>query len=260
MQDVLDLMLRASKVCEFPAYTRGIRTRQPDVGYIELVSLAIFDRCHSLQGAAYHLLARGYVHEAAILGRPLFGSSLTLAELAESDQPQREALLIGLSLDHLARHEAYLRSREELGEDMTAHRERLEQARRGEQAFARERGVTPKHEKPEGDLKARAIRHGRVHEYGALLLSHGFVHGASGVVLDRVGREGDRAVIGGHVARSRPWVRDFGLFATFSLLHAGVAICSILEWPQPDELKAMMREIATSTAAARKSSGSTSDE
>ena len=246
--DVLDLMVRVSHATMF----RLTGPRPAEVGYVEVVAFALHDRCHGLLGATHLLLSQGFVHEAAIFGRPLFSASLTLAELATSDATQRGSLLVGMSLDHLARHEEYLRAREDQGHDVAADRERLAEARRGEEKFARELGFATKHRKPDDDLKGLAAKHGRSSEYSALLLTHQFVHGATGVVLDRVGRDGDKAVVGGLVARSKPWVRDFGLFASYSTLHSAAALHALLGSQRPPELNALMREVGMSTAAARR--------
>jgi hypothetical protein len=56
----------------------------------ELEILALFDRCRSLHRAVLVLLSHdGFVHEAVMLGRPLFTDSLALAELAAVDEKRR---------------------------------------------------------------------------------------------------------------------------------------------------------------------------
>lgn len=57
--------------------------------------LALFDRCRSLLGAVRLLLAHNFVHEAVMLGRPLFTDSLALAEFAAVDERRRGELVVG---------------------------------------------------------------------------------------------------------------------------------------------------------------------
>lgn len=237
--DVLDLMVRVSRATAF----RLQGPRPADFGVVEAYAVALHFRCHSLLKAAHLLLREGYVHEAAILGRPLFSDSLLLAELADSDPITRGSLVVGMSLDGIARHEKYLRAREDEGVDVSAERKRLAEARRGEEQFAREQGYSTKHHEPDERLDLLAAKHGRSSEYSTLLLTHQFVHGATGVVLDRVGRDGDKAVIDTRVALAKPWVRDFGIFAARSTLHASDAIYTLLGWTRPPELTALKPEV-----------------
>jgi hypothetical protein len=237
--DVLDLMVRVSRATAF----RLQGPRPAEFGVVEAYAVALHVRCHSLLGAAHLLLREGYVHEAAIMGRPLFSDSLLLAELAASDPITQGSLVVGMSLDGIARHEKYLRAREDEGVDVTAERKRLEEGRRGEERLAREHGYSTKHREPDERLDLLAARHGRSSEYSTLLLTHQFVHGATGVVLDRVGRDGEKAVIGTHIAQAKPWVRDFGIFVARSMLHAARALYALLGWTRPPELDALLVEV-----------------
>jgi hypothetical protein len=204
--------------------------------------LALFDRCRSLLGAIHRLLLHDFVHEAVMLGRPLFTDSLALTELASVDERTRGGLALGWEMASLAQLEGLFRDLEARGEDMSRGFDYIETRRAQVEDYARRHGFGTKHWKPDSYAKDLAEKHGRGQEYSALLLTQHFVHGTTIATSQRYSKVGEQTVeVGGPAAAAQfeLWANDAGLFAISSTLNAARAVCQILGWDEPAELEAL---------------------
>jgi hypothetical protein len=209
----------------------------------EIDVVALFDRCRSMLGAIRLLLAHNFVHEAVILGRPLFTDSLALAELASIDEKRRGDLVIGWELGSLDALEGILRDDESRGVDQSDGLAKVAERRSEVEAYARREGFRTRRWQPDDHAKALADKHGRGDEYSALLLTHLFVHGTTLATAQRYSQVAEDAVeIGGPAVELRVWANDAGLFAAVSTLYAARAICQILGWEEPPELETLLAE------------------
>jgi hypothetical protein len=129
MRDVADLVDRV-----------GTGERAQRVSH-ELEILALFDRCRSLHRAVLLLLSQqGLVHEAIILGRPLFTDSLALAELAAADDARRGSLAVGWALKSEQQLRAYFLDRRSRGHDADAELQASDRRQRRILEYAADHG------------------------------------------------------------------------------------------------------------------------
>jgi hypothetical protein len=221
-----------------------IGTERAERVWHQLEILALFDRCRSLHQAVLLLLSEGFVHEAVILGRPLFTDSLALAELAGLDEKQRGSLVVGWALGSWAQMKGYFLDRRARGHDVEAELEAIAERELEVEKYARQHGYDTKHWQPDDHAKRLADAHGRADEYGALLVAQMFVHGAMTATSERYARTGEGVyVVGGPVRSPRRWERDAGLFASHSMLLAARAVCRVFDWTEPPELGELLRAI-----------------
>src|SRR5262245_3311648 len=103
--------------------------------------LALFDRCRSMLGAIRLLLWQDFVHEAVLLGRPLFNDSLTLAELARVEYSRRAELVIGWKMASLADLEGVALHQQSRGDDATEELQWIAEQRAQVEEYARRLGV-----------------------------------------------------------------------------------------------------------------------
>jgi hypothetical protein len=207
----------------------------------DLAVMALFDRCRSMFGAIQLLLSRDFVHEAVLLGRPLFTDSLILVELAALDAKGRAELVLGWSLASLADFEGIYRDAQTRGDDVDAELDKLAEQRKQLESDARRQSLKRRRMPDEKQL---AQRHGRADEYGAYRLTSHFVHGSTMAVSQRYTKADDETVmVGGPAALLEDWALDAGLFGAYSLLHASRAVCHIFGWPEPPELDELLQRI-----------------
>jgi hypothetical protein len=208
----------------------------------DLSVLGLYDRCRSMFGAIRLLLAYNFVHEAVLLGRPLFTDSLILAELAAVDHKRRAELVVRWMLGSLADFEGIYHDAQARGDDVDAELAKLAEQRTQLESDARRRDLKTRRWKPAE--KELADRHGRADEYGAYMLTQHFVHGSTMAVSQRYTKSDDDIVwVGGPAAQLEDWAPDAGLFGAYSLLHASRAACSIFGWPEPPTLDVLLRRI-----------------
>lgn len=237
--ETMDVMTAASKlVGELGGGELAERPRH------SLDVLALFDRCRSLLGAIRLLLAHGFVHEAVMLGRPLFTDSLMLAEYASADERRRVELVIGWSIASLGAVEGLFRDAGSRGEDVAEALSKLAERRAELEEYARRHGAGSRSWQPDDHAKQLALKQGRGDEYTALLVANQFVHGATAAVSERYSQVTENTVeVGGPAVELETWARDAGLFAANSALHAARAACAIFGWEEPPELEALLRRI-----------------
>jgi hypothetical protein len=237
LKPVLDRMTRVSLLAG--SLGGGATSERPRH---DLEVLGLFDRCRSLLGAVRLLLAHNFVHEAVMLGRPLFTDSLALAEFAAVDARRRGELVVGWALGGLADLEGIVRHASSPSEDASDEQLFDLGPRRAElEAYARRHGFSTKHWRPDDHAKTLAEKHGRGGEYAALLITHQFVHGSANAVSQRYSKATDDTVaIGGPAAQLEVWASDAGNFASYSTLHAARAACKIFGWAEPSELAELL--------------------
>jgi hypothetical protein len=208
----------------------------------DLDVLALFDRCRSTLGAIHLLLLEGFVHEAVLLGRPLFTESLMLAELASVDPTRRAELVVGWQTAGLASFRGMVLEARSSGDDVTDELVRLDARKAELERYAARLGVRTRAWKP--NEKALADAHGRSDEYSAFRLAHHFVHGSALAASQRYSTiADDTAAVGGPAAQLDPWATDGALFAVYSLLHACRAACRIFDWPEPPQLQRLLDRV-----------------
>jgi hypothetical protein len=211
----------------------------------ELEILALFDRCRSLHRAVLLLLSHdGFVHEAVILGRPLFTDSLALAELAAVDDTRRGSLVVGWALNSEKHLQGYFLERRSRGDDvedeLRAGAERERQIRQ----YAADHGYSTEHWQPDDDAKRLALAHGRADEYGAMLVTQMFLHGTTTVTSERYAQTDEGVyVVGGPAPTPKRWDRDAGLFASHSMLLGAQATCVLFGWVEPTGLDALLESV-----------------
>jgi hypothetical protein len=216
----------------------------------ELEIAALFNRCRSLHTAVHLLLAQGFIHEAVILGRPLFIDSLALAEFAAVDEKQRGSLVVGWMLKSLQYLEGFWLDRQSRGDEVTYELAHMERQRRELQEYASSRGYGTSHWRPDDHAKGLAEKHGRDSEYGGYLVSHMFVHGTTAVISEHYSWTDEGAVVGGPQSSKR-WERDAGLFASHSMLRGARAACRMFDWAEPPELHELLESLASLVGAER---------
>ena len=205
--------------------------------------LALFDRCRSLHASIRILLEQGFVHEAIILGRPLFTDSLALAEFADGSDHDRGSLAVGWILDSIQSLERYYVVSRASGADVWSELTKIGDQRREVQEYAARCGYRTRHWRPDEQVKELAEKHGRAPEYGAHLITHMFVHGATTVTSERYVLDDDGNVRISGVRPNRALERDAGLFAVNSMLHATRAACTAFNWPEPKRLTTLWQEL-----------------
>jgi Family of unknown function (DUF5677) len=214
----------------------------------DLEVIGLFDRCRSMFGAIRLLLAHDFVHEAVLLGRPLFTDSLILAELAAADSKGRAELVVRWSLASLADFEGIYREARARGDEVDVELDQLAEQRKQLEAHARRQALKTRRWTP--DEKQLAEQHGRADEYGAYRLTSHFVHGSTIAVSQRYTKAVDETVmVGGPAAQLEDWALDAGLFGAYSLLHASRAACTIFGWPEPSALDELLQRIDRLLAA-----------
>jgi hypothetical protein len=207
--------------------------------------LGLFDRCRSLLGAIRLLLAHNFVHEAIMLGRPLFTDSLALAEFAAVDAKRRAELVVGWALGSLTDLEAIFRHARSPEEDASDELAAVRRRRADLHAYARDNGLGTKQWRPDEHAKTLAEKHGRGDEYAALLVTHQFLHGSTNAVSQRYSKATDDTIdVGGPAAQLDVWASDAGNFAAYSTLHAARAACKIFGWAEPSELAELLAACA----------------
>lgn len=205
----------------------------------DLEAVALFDRCRSTFAAVRVLLRHQLAHEAVMLGRPLFTESLTLAELAASDDTRRVEVVVGWALHNLADIDGMYREAASRGDDVSEELSAITDRRAQLEEYARRHGARPRHWSP--NEKNLAGAHGRQAEYMDFRLAHHFVHGSTMATQQRYARIADDTVaVGGPHAEFDIWAKPAGLFASYSLLYAVRALCSALHWPEPSELTSLL--------------------
>lgn len=243
---VLELMDKVTNLVDAISVGRSERV------WHELEILALFHRCRSLHSAVRLLLSQGFTHEAVMLGRPLFMDSLALAEFAAVDEKRRGSLAVGWVLASLQRLEHYFRDQESRGHDVSAEIEQLGKRRHEVLTYASEQGFDAKHWYPEGDPKGLADAHGRGSEYGGLLVTHMFVHGAWTATSEHYSLTEDGVVVIGEPATTpKRWERDAGLFASHSMLLGARAGCRVFGWAEPPGLGELLESVASLAQAER---------
>jgi hypothetical protein len=234
-QRVLDLMGRVADLVDRIGRGRAERV------WHELEILALFDRCRSLHRGVLLLLSEGLVHEAVILGRPLFTDCLALAELANVDEKRRGSLVVGWALASWLHMKGHFLDRRSRGHDVTAELEALAEREREVRRYALDHGYDTKHWQPDGDVKRLADAHGRGDEYGTFLVTQMFVHGTTTVTSERYLQTDEGIfVVGAPAPIPKRWARDAGLWASQSMLNAARAACRLFGWAEPAELAELL--------------------
>jgi hypothetical protein len=209
----------------------------------ELEMLALFRHCQRSHEAVRSLLSEGFSHEAVTLGRPLFVNSLALQELAAADEKRRGSLMVGWVLAGIQDLENYFRDRESRGDDVSEEMEQIAERRREVVGYASKRGFGTRHWQP--DPKGLADAHGRGHQYGAMLVTHMFVHGTWAATSEHYSITDEGVVVGRSTATPKRWERDAGLFASYSMLLAMRAASRIFGWVEPTELDELLASLAS---------------
>jgi hypothetical protein len=151
----------------------------------------------------------------------------------------------------------YFLDRRSRGHDVTADLEALAEREGEVRNYALEHDYDTKHWQPDDHAKRLADAHGRADEYGGLLVTQMFVHGATTVTCERWARTGEGVyVVGGPVESPRRWERDAGLFASHSMLLAARAVCRVFDWAEPPELGELLKAIHEESARAAAEPGS----
>ena len=220
----------------------GVRTERV---WHELEILALFDRCRSLHRAALLLLSHGgHVHEAVILGRPLFTDSLALTELAAADSTRRGSLVCGWALSSEQHLRGYFLDRRSRGHDVEAELRASSERQAKVEEYAATHGYGTRHWQPDNDAKRLAHAQGRAEEYGALLVTQLFLHGATAVTSERYAQTDEGVwVVGGEAPTPKRWDRHAGLFAAHSMLLAARATCGMFGWAEPAGLGALLEAV-----------------
>ena len=129
-------------------------------------AIALFDRCMGLHHAIIHLVAGNYVHEAAILTRPLMTDSMFLTDIAAGDERYRAEALVGWELATIADWEGIIKEGVARGQGdgsqlavFDRRRQWLGKYLEGTGLF--ESGEMPRHRRPDGDVKRIADALGR---------------------------------------------------------------------------------------------------
>lgn len=224
--------------------------------------LALFERSCSLVGAIRVLLYHDFVHEAIILGRPLFTDSLALAEIAAADEKGRDEFGVRLNMHGVAEGEALFLIAKTLGHDFADEAlQALAQERAEIEEHARRQGLdTTKGWQPDRHAKDLARKHGREGEYLDQRVADHFVHGSTKATSQRTQRRDDGTlVVGGVSSVHEPWANPTALFAVHSALCAARAACRIFGWTEPPELEALMTELGDARAAEDARQGGTED-
>jgi hypothetical protein len=237
-REVSDLMTKTGELVA--ALGGGEFSKQPR-HHLEI--LALFDRCRSMLGAIHLLLLNNFVHEAVLLGRPLFTDSLAMTELASVDERKRGSLALGLEMASLAQLEGIFSDIETRGEDMSRGFDFIKTRRAQVEGYAHRHGFDTGQWMPDDHAKRLAERHGRAPEYGAFRITQHFVHGTTIALSQRYSVVGEQTVeVGGPAAEFEAWANDAGLFATSSTLDAARAACKIFGWDEPAEIEALLVE------------------
>jgi hypothetical protein len=206
--------------------------------------LALVDRCRSLFAAIHELLLHRFVHEAVILGRPLFTDSLFLAEYESADETQRVGLVVGWWKASIAPFEGLFRDGVSRGEDWTAQLSQLSKFGGEIETYARRHGARSKTWNPDDHAKHLSLKHGRADEYRTLIVTHLFVHGATASLVTRYSKVSEDTVeVGGPAIDLEGWGRPAGLFAANSMLHAARAGCAIFGWQEPPDIDELFQRI-----------------
>jgi hypothetical protein len=212
----------------------------------ELEMLALFRHCQRSHSAVRLLLSEGFTHEAVTLGRPLFVNSLVLEELAAADEKRRGSLMVGWVLAGIQDLENYFRDRGSRGYDVSQEMEQAAERRREVFGYASERGFGTRQWQP--DPKGLADAHGHGDQYGAMLVTHMFVHGTWAATSEHYSMNDEGVVVvGDSTATPKRWERDAGLFASYSMLLAMRAACRIFGWTEPTALDELLASLATAS-------------
>jgi hypothetical protein len=210
----------------------------------ELEMRAVFHHCQRLHAAVRLLLSEGFTPEAMPLGRPLFVNSLALEELAAADEKRRGFLMVGWVLAGIQDLENYFRDRQSRGYDVSQEMGQIADRRRETLGYASTLGFGTRHWQPDDDPKRLANAHGRGDQYGAMLVTHMFVHGTWPATSEHYSITDEGVVVGPSTATPKRWERDAGLFASHSMLLAMRAACRIFGWPEPNELDDLLASLA----------------
>ncbi len=236
---VLELMDKVTDLANAISVGRSERV------WHEREMLAVFHHCARLHAAVRLLLAEGFAPEAMPLDRPLFINSLGLEELAAADETRRGSLMVGWVLAGLQDLENYFRDRQSRGHDVSAETEQLAERRREVLAYASRNGFGTRQWQPDDDPKRLADTHGRGEQYGALLVTHMFVHGTWAATSEHYLITDEGIVVGASTPTPKRWERDAGLFASHSMLLAMRAACRIFGWVEPTELDELLASLAS---------------
>jgi hypothetical protein len=197
------------------------------------------------------------VHEAVILGRPLFTDSLALTEIAAADETGRTELAVRMVMAGIADGEALFRQAKANGDDVETELAALGQERAAVEGYAHRHGLRTGAWRPDEQAEDLARRHQRIGEYMDMRVANQFVHGSTKATEQRISMRGDVTVIGDPTDGLEPWANPTGLFAVHSALCAARAICRILGRVEPRELDALMVELMRARAAAAAASDET---
>jgi hypothetical protein len=191
---------------------------------------ATFDRCRSFFGAICLLARHDFGEEAVVLARSLFGDSLMLMELAAVDEARQIEIVAGFLMTTLNSQQGIAREAQRRGEDASDDLARIQGQRADLEDYARRHGVSARSWKlNEKDLATKYKR-----EYLDFRVAHLFVHGSAFAAAQRYSEEGDDVWIGR--PSTSDWATAAVLFAASSLVCAIEAVCTIVGWPQPEEL------------------------
>jgi hypothetical protein len=232
-------------------------------------AIALFDRCVGLYRAIVHLLAGDFVHEAAVLTRPLIADSLFLDLLAASDERRRAELLIGWELGTLSDWEGLEREAIARGKSDGSALGVFAERRRWLQRYAEATGLfaageLPRNVKPDGDIKRMADDLGRGDEYLDFRTQHHFTHGSTLAAHARYARgivEGQdfgRVEIGGSAVDTAPYRVSTGLLAVRGVLHAARATTRLLSAQEPPEVAELLSDIDVLAEAENKRNSASS--
>jgi hypothetical protein len=189
-------------------------------------------------------LSHDLVHEAVILGRPLFTDSLALTELASVDEMRRRSLVVGWTMSGLERLRGALRDQGSRGQDVTSALAALREREAEVRSYASRHGCGMKHWQPDDHAKELADAHGRGNEYSALLVAQMFIHGTWAATSERYGQTDEGVmVVGGFEREPKRWERDTGLWASVSMIHGARAACRLFRWAEPTELGVLLEQL-----------------
>jgi hypothetical protein len=239
-RDVRDLLIHVSEIAA--AIGDAEPVERPTHEY-EVATL--FDRCRGMFNAALLLLAKEFVHEAAIFCGPLFVDSLALAEIADADASRRVELIVGRRLAALADVDDLFREMQAHGDDDVSDAiARLPDARRDVEEYARRHGAAARAWEPDGQVKRLADSHRRGTEYSAYLMTSLFSRGSATVTDERLSSADDNVIkVGGEAVNVDMWSTPTALFAAHSVAQACRATCRILGYLEPPELATAITKI-----------------
>jgi hypothetical protein len=228
-----------SLLAEVAAATAIVDLEPVDRPVHEVDVIGLFDRCRGLFDATRLLLHNALVHEAVILGRPLFTGSLMLAEYASSDKRRRAELAVGWKMSSISDFEKVVR--EGGGEDTETLLAGIKEQRTSVEGYAHRQGVGTKYWRPDDHAKDLAAKHGRAGEYADMLMTHQFVHGSATAVAARYSKRAEDTVqIGGSAVDLETWGEGAARFAAVSLLNAARAAYQILGRPEPEHVTTLL--------------------